>query len=204
MQTASKVALAALLAAGTLAAGCTGPSARVKSSDEGTLVDVNRGGTETYKDLIRNGVTALLEENRVQLANAAQKPLIAFVGVDNKSSEELGEFRAAMNNEITTALVNSRIYSMISMKAVDAAKRQSGLRDASDLTTAGPRDAFLSVLNKDGNPPQYLLFGEVTTMTSRGSDARERTYQLMLQLMDSSNGIIQSQKMVELRKEYTK
>ncbi len=203
MKTASMTALAAVLAA-SLAAGCAGPSARVKAEDEGTLVDVRKAGTETYKTLIRRGVEELLAENKIQLENAAKKPLIAFVGVENKSSEELGEFRAAMDTEITTALVNSRIYSMISMRAVDAAKRASNIRTVDDLSTAGPREAFKSVLNKDGQAPEYLLFGECTTMTSSGNKAKERTYQLTLQLMDSSSGVIQSQKLVEISKEYTK
>ncbi len=203
MMTASRFGLAAVLAA-SLAAGCAGPSARVKSSDEGTLVDVRKGGTETYKELIRKGVEELLAENRIQLENAAKKPMIAFVGVENRSSEELGEFRAAMDTEITTALVNSRIYSMLSMRAVDAAKREANIRDVADLTVSRPRQAFLSVLNRDGQPPEYFLFGEVTTMTSTGNQSRERTYQLTLQLMDSSNGTIQSQKLVEISKEYTK
>ena len=117
-------------------------------------------------------------------------------------SEELGEFRSAMNNEITTALVNSRLYTMLSMRAVDAAKREANVRDVADLTTARNRESFLSVLNRDGQPPQYLLFGEVTTMSSRGAGERERTYQLTLQMMDSSNGVIQTQKLVEVRKAY--
>lgn len=192
------------LAAAFLAAGCTGPSARVKSGDEGDLVDTTKGGTETYKELIRKGTSELLSEHRLTLGNAAERVMVAFVGVENRSSEELGEFRASMNNEIETVLVNSRLYAMISMNAIDAAKRQSNLRNISDLTTGEPRAAFLSVLNKDGQAPQYILFGEVTSMTSRGNDASERTYQLKLQMMDSSNGIIQSQKMVEMRKEYTK
>ena len=191
------------LAAAFVAAGCTGPSARVKSGDEGDLVDVRKGGTETYKELIRKGVSQLLEEHRLTLGNSAEKVMIAFVGVENRSSEELGEFRASMNNEITTALVNSRLYSMLSMRAVDAAKRESNIRSVDDLTVARPRAAFLAVLNKDGQAPQYLLFGEVSTMTSSGNSAKERTYQLTLQMMDSSNGVIQTQKMVEMRKEYT-
>jgi peptidoglycan-synthase activator LpoB len=203
MSIASKFALASLLVATVATGGCEGPSARVKGSNEGNLVDVSRGGTETYKQLIHDGVVALLEENKIQLANASEKPLVAFVGVENRSSEELGEFRASMTKEIETALVNSRLYAMISMRAVDAAKREANIRSVDDLTVARPREAFLSVLNRDGKPPQYLLFGDVTTMTSRGNDARERTYQLTLQLMDSSSGIIQSQKTVELRKEYT-
>jgi hypothetical protein len=203
MRTSSMRAAPLLAAAALLAAGCTGPSARVKSDDEGTLVDATRGGTETYKELIRKGVTDMLQEHRLLLsATAAEKPMVAFVGVENRSSEELGEFRSAMNNEITTALVNSRLYTMLSMRAVDAAKREANVRDVADLTTARNRESFLSVLNRDGQPPQYLLFGEVTTMSSRGAGERERTYQLTLQMMDSSNGVIQTQKLVEVRKAY--
>jgi hypothetical protein len=203
MKTASKISLATVLAA-SLAAGCQGPSARVKSGDEGTVVDVRRGGTETYEQLIHDGVTELLDTVKAQLVNSSTKPLIAFVGVENRSSEELGEFRASMNNEIETAIMNHGIFVMISRRAVDAAKRGSNVRDAADLTTAGPREAFMAVLNKDGHPPQYLLFGEVSTMTSSGNKASERTYELTLQLMDSSNGVIQAQKLVKVRKEYTK
>jgi hypothetical protein len=201
MKATLRTATAALIAA-AMAVGCTGPSARMKTDDEGTLVDVHKGGTETYKELIRKGVTQLLEEHRLTLAGGAERPLVAFVGVENRSSEELGEFKPAMNNEITTALVNSRYYQMISMRAVDAARRESNLRDVADLSVGRPREAFLAVLNKDGHPPQYLLFGECTTMSSSGIGERERTYQLTLQMMDSSSGIVQTQKLVEVRKAY--
>jgi hypothetical protein len=71
-----------------------------------------------------------------------------------------------------------------------------------DLSTARGREAFLSVLTKDGRPPQYLLMGESTTMSSMGISEKERTYQLTLQMWDSSTGVIQTQKMVEVRKAY--
>ena len=205
MRTLSKAVVAglALAALGLGGSGCAGPSARMKSEDEGTLVDVRKGGTETYKKLIHDTVVALLEEHRVNLQGAAEKPLVAFVGVENKSSEELGEFRTAMNNEITTALVNSRYYSIISMRAVDAAKRESNIRNIEDLATRANREAFMSVLNRDGAPPQYLLVGSVTTMTSRGNKEKERVYQLTLEMMDSSSGVIQTMKQEEVRKAYT-
>jgi len=204
MRTLSKAAVAALALAalGLGGSGCTGPTARMKGEDEGTLVDVRRGGAETYKKLIRDTVVALLDEHRLLLQGAAEKPLVAFVGVENRSSEELGEFRSAMNNEITTALVNSRYYSMLSMRAVDAAKREANIRSIDDLATARGREAFISVLNRDGQPARYLLAGEVTTMTSRGSGEKERIYQLTLQMWDSSSGVIQSQKTEEVRKAY--
>ena len=205
MRTLSKAVVAglALAALGLGGSGCAGPSARMKGEDEGTLVDVRKGGTETYKKLIHDTVVALLEEHRANLQGAAEKPLVAFVGVENKSSEELGEFRTAMNNEITTALVNSRYYAIISMRAVDAAKRESNIRNIEDLATRANREAFMSVLNRDGAPPQYLLVGSVTTMTSRGNKEKERVYQLTLEMMDSSSGVIQTMKQEEVRKAYT-
>ena len=205
MRILSKASIAglALAALGLVGSGCTGPSARMKGEDEGTLVDVKKGGAETYKKLIHDTVVALLDEHRLLLQGAAEKPLVAFVGVENKSSEELGEFRAAMNNEITTALVNSRYYAIVSMRAVDAAKREANVRSIDDLATKRNREAFISVLNRDGAPPQYLLAGSVTTMTSRGSGEKERVYQLTLEMWDSSSGVVQSQKTEEVRKAYT-
>jgi hypothetical protein len=197
------VTLALALLASVAAAGCAGPSARIKDSDEGDLVDTRKGGTETYKALVNKATTQLLEEHRLVLGGSAEKPMVAFVGIENRSSEELGEFRKAMTNEIETAMVASRLYAMLSGRAIEAAKREANVRDAADLTVARPRQAFLAVLNKDGAPPQYFLFGEVTSMSSSGNSARERTYQLTLQMMDASTGVIQTQKMVELRKEYT-
>ena len=201
MKATLRTATAALLAA-AMAAGCTGPSARMKTDDEGTLVDVSKGGTETYKALISKGVNQVLEEHRLTLAGGAERPLIAFLGIRNKSSEELGEFKTAMTNEIETALVSTRYYQVISMEAVYAAQREANIRDISDLTTNRGREAFLAVLNKDGRPPQFLFYGESTTMSSQGIGERERTYQLKLQMLDSSNGIVQTQKMVEVRKAY--
>ena len=204
MRTLSKAVIAglALAALGLGGSGCAGPSARMKGEDEGTLVDVKKGGAETYQKLIHDTVVALLEEHRVKLQGAAEKPLVAFVGVENKSSEELGEFRTAMNDEITTALVNSQYYSIVSMRAVEAAKRESNIRNIEDLATRSNREAFMAVLNRDGAPPQYLLAGSVTTMTSRGTGEKERIYNLTLEMWDSSSGIVQTMKQEKVRKAY--
>jgi hypothetical protein len=193
------LSLAALAAGGT---GCTGPTARVKGDDEGTLVDVRRGGTETYKDLIRKGVNEILDEQGARLAGAAEKVSVAYVGVENKSSEELGEFRAAIDQEVGTALVNSRMFVNVSNRLVEAAKREANIRDAADLVVSRHREAFMGVLNRDGLTPQYFLFGTVTSMTSRGSREKERTYQLTFEMMDSSSGQTVTQKTVEVRKAY--
>ena len=202
MRTPSKAVLVALAAASLAASACTGPSARMKDEDEGTLVDVRRGGTETWKELIRRSVDELLAANRERFADASEKPAIAFIGVQNKGSEELGEFKAAVSTEITTALVNSGIYRNVSVRLVQAAQRETGIRQADDLVVARHREAFMACLNRDGITPKFFVFGTVTTMTSRGNSEMERTYQLTLEMMNSSSGETVTQKTVEVRKAY--
>ena len=194
--------LAAFLALALAAAGCAGHHARIKGEEEGTLVDVKRGGTETWKELVRKSVGELFAANRERFADEAERPSIAFVGVENRGSEELGEFRGAVNAEIATAVVNSGIYTAVSVRAVEAALRETGVREASDLVVARHREAFLACLNRDGIAPKYLLFATATTMTSRGNREKERTYQLTLELMNSSSGQTVTQKLVEVRKAY--
>ncbi len=192
-----------ILAASAFAvSGCTGPSARMKGEEEDTLVDVRRGGTETWKELVRRSVGELFESNRERFADAAEKPSVAFIGLENKGSEELGEFKAAAGAEISTAIVNSGIYVPVSVRLVEAAQRECNIRLADDLLVARNREAFMACLNRDGVTPKYLLFATATTMTSRGNYEKERTYQLTLELMNSSSGVTATQKLVEVRKAY--
>ena len=165
-------------------------------------MDVRRGGTETYKELIHRGVKEMFEDNRARFGEAAEKPSVAFVGVENRGVEELGEFKGSVTTEISTAVVNSGIYEAVSVRLVEAAQRETGMRQADDLLVARHREAFMACLNRDGITPKYLLFCTMTTMTSKGNREKERTYQLTLELLDSSSGRTVAQKLVEVRKAY--
>ena len=179
---------------------CQAKTAHIMVDEDPTLVDLDRSGIATYDLLVLKAVSQLLAEHSSFVA--ADEIWVAFVGIENKSSEELGEFREAVYENIDTALVNSRLYRNISRRFVDTALREINARGPEDIFLASGRDKFMGVLQAQGVTPDYLLFAKVTTKTSRAGDEKQRNYQLTLEMVDSQSGETVTKKTVDVRKYY--
>jgi hypothetical protein len=183
-----------------LVAGCSSPQARVKNADEPQLVGADRAGSETYDRLVRDTTRQLLETHSG--AKSRETPMVvAFVGVESKGAEELRDFREAMFETIDTELINSARYTNVSRRFVDAALRETN-QPVDRLFLADGRDAFMSVLQREGVAPEYLLFAKVTTQSTTGVDERERDYQLTLEMVDALSGVVEAKKTSRVSKNY--
>ncbi|MCH8110942.1 MAG: hypothetical protein IH905_03135 [Proteobacteria bacterium] len=190
-----------LLALSLLVLGaCQTKTARIMIDDDPTLVDLDRGGIETYDLLVSKVVGQLLEEHA--WFRNVDEIWVAFVGIENRSSEELGEFREAVYENIDTALVNSRLYRNISRRFIDTALREINARGPEDIFLASGRQKFMGVLQAQGVTPDFLLFAKVTTKTSRAGDEKQRNYQLTLEMVDSQSGETVTKKTADVRKYY--
>ena len=183
-------------------AGCRAPKGRIKDPDEGSLVGARTAGAATYNQLVAN-TTAKLLETHAKRRSYPGKMLICFVGVENKSAEELGANKEALYESIDTVIVNSGIYHNISKRFVDAALRETGIRTEQIFLAAG-RQSFMSVLGREGLTPDYLLWGKLTTLSTAGSKVREREYQLTMEMVDANSGLIDAKETSKVTKEYLK
>ncbi len=185
----------------TLFLACT-PSGRIKTGEEGDLVGANKGGSPTYNQLIAEASRKLLDSaaNKERTEGTRQ---ICFVGIENQGIEELGDIRAATNQEIETVLFQSQVFDMISQRYVDSALRETSLRP-SDIFLRNNQERFLGVLRDNGQDPDYLLWAIYTTLSTAGESESQRDYLLTLELIDVETGRLVEKETAKVRKAYEK
>lgn len=183
------------------AAGCSSPSGRIVEGDEPALVGSRKAGAAVYRPTMAKALGELLAQYASE-ERAQGKRVVAFVGVENKTRDEIRDIREALNQTVSTAVTESRVFTLINQRFVGAALREIG-RSAEDLFLGKPREEFKTVLGKDGMTPDFLLFARLTSMTTSAEDVKEVYYQLTLELVDSNTGETNASKSAEIRKEYT-
>src|SRR5262245_54743838 len=106
-QTASFAILAGL--------GCRGKQhAHVLAENEEDMVGSHTAGAETWEPLIQSSVGQLLGRQQTVIVTAADtsaqfgRKRICFVGVENKSAEEIGDFREQIYQKIDTCINESQ------------------------------------------------------------------------------------------------
>lgn len=175
-----------------LSLGCRNKQfARVVKPGETEMVGSHAAGGETYKPLIDEAVAKLLAN-----CNHAVQPAgfdgtvppgerrICFIGVENKSAEEIGDFKEQIYQLIDSRISESRgTFVLINRRAVDAALRQTRLRP-DDLLTQQNMRLFSAHLEQEGQPFDYMLWAVLTSGTTRENKEYQRDYLLTLELVD--------------------
>jgi hypothetical protein len=200
--------VAALLAA----AGCRGSQfARVIQPGEKEMVGSHQAGQETFEPLIDEAVAKLLARHAPSVHHLASGPVdgeplppprlrICFVGVENKTSEELGDFKEQIYELIDSRLLAAETFAPISRRYVDAGLRMTRLRP-DELFVPDHLRTFAGVMEQQGQPFDYLLFAKLTSGTTRENRDYQRDYLLTLELVDVSSGE-QDKQMASLSKGY--
>jgi hypothetical protein len=199
------------LGTGVFAAGCRGRQyGHVLKSTDKDMVGSHTAGAETWEPLIEESVGRLLGRQQVdniqQVAAGETVPCrkrICFVGIENKSAEEIGDFREQITQKIDTCVNESQEFEVISRRFVEKGLSQSGLRP-DDLFVPSHRRAFLVTMEKLDHPFDYLLFATVTSGTTVKNDKDyQRDYLLTLELIDIETGHADKDS-AEIRKGYHK
>lgn len=162
----------------------------VKPGEEG-MVGSHAAGAETYKPLIDEAVAKLLgncSHGTQQVAYDGAVPpgerRICFIGVENKSVEEIGDFKEQIYQLIDSRISESRgTFMLINRRAVDAALRQTRLRP-DDLLSPQNMRIFAAHLEQEGQPFDYMLWAVLTSGTTRENQEYQRDYLLTLELVD--------------------
>jgi len=181
-----------------LHAGCRGNQyARVIQPGQKEMIGSHQAGQETFKPLIEQTVGALLARHEdgvsMQLTSAGSEPLpagkmsICFVGVENKSGEEIGDFKEQIYELIDTKLIESPRFKPISRRYVQAGLDDLRIRP-DQLFLPNNMQAFVHVMQQSGQPFDYLLYAKLTSGTTRENKDYQRDYLLTLELIDIRTG----------------
>ncbi|MDR1484647.1 MAG: penicillin-binding protein activator LpoB [Planctomycetaceae bacterium] len=191
-------------------AGCLGTKARVMHRGETSMVGSNKAGSEVYNPIVHSTVDKLIRrvaspEIKAVQYNTMEAPIhhkmnVYFAGVENRSLEELGDFRDHLRISINEKITQSDQIDIVSERAVDSVLRSLNLR-ADDLFTEHNMQNFISAMGKNGTPIDYVLFAEITSGTTESNRDMQREYKLTLRLVDTKKWreILESS---QIRKEY--
>ena len=127
---------------------------------------------------------------------------VCFVGLENKSSEELGDFKEQIVEVIDTRINNSGAFVQISRRFTEAGLRAARMRPDELFLPANQRN-FLGIMESQGAPFDYLLFATVTSGTTRSNDTTQKDYLLTLELVNIQTGTPDKES-ASLRKGYRK
>lgn len=173
--------------------------ARVIKPGERQMIGSHRAGQETFGPLVEDSVGKLLakvEQSSVQLAADTGQPpgrmSICFVGVENASSEEIGDAKEQIYEAIDQKVRESSAFQLISRRYVDAGIKEVRLQPAQLFVPDNMR-MFCGVMEQAGQPFDYLMVAKLTSLTTQENKEYQRDYQLTLELVNVNTGIGEKQ-----------
>jgi hypothetical protein len=173
------------------------------------MVGSHTAGSEVYDPLVEEAVARLLGSCSTipaSVSDAVMDPSvpskICFVGVENKSAEELADFKDQIYQMIDTKINTSGNFEAVSRRMVDAALIETRLRPDSLLVPSNMQ-LFTTVLQRHGQPIDYLLYATLTSGTTTRNSSTQRDYLLTLELVDTRSGAYKKEQ-AEIRKGYHK
>lgn len=197
--------LAAFIVAESLV-GCGGPSARIRDKDEPSLVGTRRAGASVYRNVVDGALKKLSERYRgeTRSQDTVTKIRMAFVGVENATTEELGSWRDQINAIINESINYAGDFIDISFERfIKPAMREAGVTSAQLGSLPRSQRAVAQVLEQNGKPIECLLFAKITQGNTRAGNLKQSDYILTMELVNISTGraLIASD---EISKEYSR
>lgn len=186
------------IASSGLLTGCRSGKqvAHVLKPEDQDLVGSHAAGAETWKPLVDTAVCQLLERQAGEIRTASgvqgvstefEKKRICFAGVENKSSEEIGDFKEQIYDHIDTMIGQADSFDIVNRRYVEAGLRECGLRP-DDLFLPKNQRKFTEAMERVNQPMDYLLFAKITSGTTKSNKDTQRDYELVLELVDLHGG----------------
>lgn len=187
--------------------GCRGRQvAHVLDDTQGDMVGSHAAGAETYNRLVDESVSRLLgrqhEPQDPSLVSATGPKRICFIGVENKSSEEIGDFKEQLYQQVDAAIASSEEFRPVNRRYVDAGLQLCHLRPEHLLTPDGQR-AFVAAMEQQGQPFDYLMYAVLTSGTTVNNSDKQRDYQLVIEIVNIHDGSYDKE-IARVRKGYHK
>ncbi len=202
--------------------GCAGRQyGHLLASNDKDMVGSHAAGAATWNPLVDQSVAQLLSRcppsvQPVAFEGVGDVPLdpvigsalvagpanVCFVGIENKSAEELVDFKDQLYERIDSQINSADTFRCVSRRMVDAALMETRLRPDS-LFLPQNRDAFAAALGKQGTPVDYVLYATITTGTTDRNKSSQRDYLLTLEMINIHTGDYLKES-AEIRKGYSK
>jgi len=112
---------------------------------------------------------------------------VCFIGIENKSAEELVDFKDQLYERIDSQINAGESFRSISRRMIDAALIETRLRPDSLFLPAN-RVAFSAALGRQGTPVDYLLYATITSGTTDRNKSTQRDYVLTLEMVNLHTG----------------
>ena len=179
--------------------GCRGKQyAKVVQPGDSQMTGSHAAGAETFKPLVEEATSALLARHaagppQVTQVSAGPEPVarppmrICFVAVENKSAEEIGDFKDQIYQCIDTRIVESHVFQPVNKRFVDAGLEQTRLRPDQLFIPQNMR-AFVQILEQQGQPFDFLLYATLTSGTTRQNQNYQRDYLLTMEMINVRTG----------------
>jgi len=192
----------------SLGVGCRGHQyGHVVRDDGADMVGSHAAGAATFNPLIDDAVAQLLGRQTAGFQQVSHMnegmpttQRICFVGVENKSVEEIGDFKEQIYQQIDTQIVQAGMFSPVSKRFVDAGLREARLRPDS-LFIPTNMQTFTGVMEQMGQPFDYLLYATITSGTTEANKSYQRDYVLTLEMVNTHTGHYDKQS-AKVRKGY--
>jgi hypothetical protein len=180
--------------------GCRGSQfAKILHPGDKELVGSHQAGQETFKPLVEESVASLLARHCTPPATVQQVSMngqeqlpppamrICFVAVENKSAEEIGDFKDQIYQIIDTRIIESRVFQPVNKRFVDAGLEQTRLRPDQLFVPQNMR-AFTLAMEQAGQPFDFLLYATLTSGTTRENQNYQRDYLLTMEMINVRTG----------------
>jgi hypothetical protein len=194
----------------------------ILASNDKDIVGSHSAGSATWNPLVDESVAKILsrcpphiqpvsfelaghvspDPATIGSALASGPASVCFVGIENKSAEELGDFKDQLYEQIDSQINTAETFRGISRRMVDAALVETRLRPDA-LMLPQHRDTFAAALGRQGSPVDYLLFATVTTGTTDRNKTTQRDYTLTLEMVNLHTGEFLKES-AKIRKGYSK
>ncbi len=167
--------------------------ATVRDASKPDMVGSHAAGAETFKPLVEKAVGELLARHSTPAAGPQGEPLpqvpkrVCFVAVENKSAEEIGDFKDQIYQVIDMHIVQSGVFQPVNKRFVDAGLAQTRLRPDGLMVPQNMR-AFTASMEQQGQPFDFLLYATLTSGTTAANEAKQRDYLLTLEMVNVHDG----------------
>ena len=211
----------AMLATLSLLGCASGQYGHILASNNKDLVGSHAAGAATWNPLVDEAVAKLLgrcppavqpvvfetseiaiDPTTIGSALASGPASVCFIGIENKSAEELGDFKDQLYERIDSQINSSDTFRGISRRMVDAALLETRLRPDS-LFLPQNRQMFAAALGRQGAPVDYLLYATITSGTTDRNKSSQRDYVLTVEMVNLHSGDFLKES-AEIRKGYSK
>ncbi len=112
---------------------------------------------------------------------------ICFVGVENKTAEEIGDFKDQLYQVIDSRILESHVFQPISQRFVEAGLMEARLRP-DQLMIPENRRIFARIMEQQGQSFDFLLYATLTSGTTRVNKDYQRDYLLTMEMVNLHNG----------------